>query len=200
MPTTHEPLTPLEIELLPIPANLRDIPQWGAWRYEVQGCKPKKPAFRAKTQKLDPSKPEQWLSLEAAVALVTTPDNGFEGLGFCFGGTAPTCGIDFDHCRDKETGTIEPWVKQLIKRLDSYTEVSPSKAGVHTLVNAKLAGRAQVGVGEVAAAGASAHIGGIHGSLLLDEGAAPGSPRGGQRARGRCGALAGGAARPRGRG
>jgi AAA domain len=147
MPTTQEPLTPLEIELLPIPANLRDIPQWGAWRYELQDGKLKKPAFCTKTRKLDPSQPQSWLSLPDAVELVTTPGNNFEGLGFCFGGIAPTCGIDFDHCRNKETGTLAPIERQIIKRLDSYSEVSPSGTGAHTLVNAKLSGRGRRGAG-----------------------------------------------------
>jgi hypothetical protein len=140
-------LTPIEIELLPIPASLRSIPQWGAWRYEVQDGKPKKPAFCSKTRKLKPSEPLTWLSLAEAWELVADPSNNFNGLGFCFGGIARTTGIDFDHCRNKETGALAPVEGQLIKRLDSYTEVSPSGTGVHVLVNAKLTGRGRRGAG-----------------------------------------------------
>ena len=39
-------------------------------------------------------------------------------------------GLDLDTCRDKTTGEIEPWAQAAIDRFDTYTEVSPSAAGV----------------------------------------------------------------------
>ena len=39
-------------------------------------------------------------------------------------------GVDLDHCRDPETGTIEPWAAEIVKLFGTYTKVSPSGTGV----------------------------------------------------------------------
>jgi hypothetical protein len=39
--------------------------------------------------------------------------------------------IDLDKVRDTETGVIEPWAQTIIDECQSYTEISPSKRGVH---------------------------------------------------------------------
>ena len=59
----------------------------------------------------------------------TRPD----GLGFRFewDATAPFAFVDLDHCRDPQTGEIEPWALVIITRMNSYTETSPSRTGVH---------------------------------------------------------------------
>jgi putative DNA primase/helicase len=58
-----------------------------------------------------------------------------------FEGT-PYAGVDLDKCRDLESGVIEPWAEAIIDRSNSYTEISPSGAGAHVLVKARLpAGR-----------------------------------------------------------
>ena len=43
------------------------------------------------------------------------------------------CGIDIDHCRDPATGALSDMAVQIIARMDSYTEASPSGTGVHIL-------------------------------------------------------------------
>src|SRR5207244_2269479 len=47
-------------------------------------------------------------------------------------------GVDLDHCRDPETGAIEPWALAIVKELASYTEASPSRTGVHVLAHGTL--------------------------------------------------------------
>jgi primase-polymerase (primpol)-like protein len=39
-------------------------------------------------------------------------------------------GIDLDKCRDAVTGVIAEWALAIVRRLDSYTEVSPSGTGL----------------------------------------------------------------------
>ena len=58
-----------------------------------------------------------------------------DGLGFRFDwdASAPFAFVDLDHCRNRETGEIEPWALAIISRLNSYTEVSPSGTGLHIL-------------------------------------------------------------------
>lgn len=78
-----------------------------------------------------------WLTYDAATALAAT--KGLAGIGFVFNGDGIT-GVDFDHCRDKETGALEPWAQKWIDRLASYTEISPSGTGLHVFVRATLPG------------------------------------------------------------
>jgi putative DNA primase/helicase len=60
-------------------------------------------------------------------------------LGFVFSESAPFTGIDFDDC--VEDGKIKPDVEEKIEELDSYTEYSPSKTGLHVIVKGKLPGK-----------------------------------------------------------
>jgi primase-polymerase (primpol)-like protein len=46
----------------------------------------------------------------------------------------PITGIDFDHCVDPVTGAVDVNVLDYIRRLDSYTEFSPSGKGLHVFV------------------------------------------------------------------
>ena len=59
----------------------------------------------------------------------------FAGLGFRFeyDSIAPFIFVDLDNCLDPETGEIEPWALEIVNRLNSYTEISPSGKGVHIL-------------------------------------------------------------------
>ncbi len=58
----------------------------------------------------------------------------FDGLGFVLTAADRLVFIDLDKCRKPETGEIEAWAQDIIRELDSYTELSPSGTGVHVLV------------------------------------------------------------------
>ena len=49
-------------------------------------------------------------------------------------------GVDLDHCRDQETGQIEPWAVEVVTLIDSYTEVSPSGTGLRIICRGKIPG------------------------------------------------------------
>lgn len=53
------------------------------------------------------------------------------GVGVSLSPQDPFTVIDLDDVRDPETGEIEEWARDLIERVDTYTEVSPSGTGVH---------------------------------------------------------------------
>lgn len=66
----------------------------------------------------------------------------------------PYVGIDFDNCRDPETGEIDEQAKKYIDRFNSYTEVSPSGEGVHIIIKGELPeGGRKKGIYEVYEAG-----------------------------------------------
>ncbi|HEV8045824.1 MAG TPA: hypothetical protein VGP38_11625, partial [Rubrobacter sp.] len=50
----------------------------------------------------------------------------------------PYVGVDLDDVRDPETGLLTPRAAEIVSRLDSYTEVSPSGTGAKLWVRAEL--------------------------------------------------------------
>ncbi|WP_425604351.1 hypothetical protein [Natrinema gelatinilyticum] len=48
--------------------------------------------------------------------------------------------LDFDDIRDPETGDVDDTARDIIERLDSYTEISPSGTGYHVLITGDLPG------------------------------------------------------------
>jgi len=71
-------------------------------------------------------------------ALEYTETEHADGVGFVFTDDDPIVGVDLDDCRDPETGDVDDAAQDIIKRLDSYTEVSPSGTGYHVLITGEL--------------------------------------------------------------
>jgi putative DNA primase/helicase len=61
-----------------------------------------------------------------------------DGIGFVFSANDPYVGIDLDNCRNPETGEIAPRALQIMRLLNSFTEISPSGRGLHIFVRGKL--------------------------------------------------------------
>jgi putative DNA primase/helicase len=118
-----------------IPAELRALPQWIAWKYgkKKDGSTTKLPVNVATGKLASTTDPATWTSFDDALA----KQNGAEGPGYVFSAEDPFCGVDFDGCRNPETGEIAPWARERIIRLNTYAEVSPSKMGVKAWVKAK---------------------------------------------------------------
>jgi hypothetical protein len=57
-----------------------------------------------------------------------------------FAAADPFCGVDLDDCVDPATGQLKPWGQEIVTRLASYTEVSPSGNGVKVFLRAKKPG------------------------------------------------------------
>jgi primase-polymerase (primpol)-like protein len=72
-------------------------------------------------------------------------NSGFvDGIGFALGDGF--CGVDFDNCRQRESGIIAPDVQAYVERLGTYGEVSPSCEGIKLILRGKLPkGRRQQG-------------------------------------------------------
>lgn len=58
-----------------------------------------------------------------------------DGIGIVFTG-CDLMGLDFDHVLD-ESGNLDPAVKAIVEKADSYTEISPSGHGLHILAKGK---------------------------------------------------------------
>jgi hypothetical protein len=59
------------------------------------------------------------------------------GVSFALNGDG-IVGLDLDDCRDPATKAIDSWAEQIIRRLRSYTEVSPSGTGLRIFVRGEL--------------------------------------------------------------
>jgi primase-polymerase (primpol)-like protein len=68
---------------------------------------------------------------------------GGGGPGFVFPEQDPYVGVDLDGCRNRETGALEPWARQIMTVLRSYTAISPSGTGLQIYVKGRLSGTGQ---------------------------------------------------------
>lgn len=119
---------------------LKKLPQWVVWRYEddLEG-KPTKVLYNpAAGRKASTTNPSTWASYDEAKQALTTSEGRWDGIGFVFTKDDPFCGLDFDKCI--KDGVLHPYVRAAVKKLDSYTEISPSGTGLHVIVKAKLNG------------------------------------------------------------
>lgn len=116
-----------------IPAELRSRPQWVVWRSTLRpgNDKPSKIPFDARTGKAaSTTDPATWTDFTTAMAAAP----GYSGLGFVFTPEDPYVGIDLDKVVSPATGEIEPGAADILRALDSYTELSVSGTGVHVIV------------------------------------------------------------------
>ena len=125
------------IEETAIPASLIKCDQWVCWREEERDGKATKvPVVSGTGAFASTTDPDTWTEFDTALEYVD--GNEADGIGFVFSEDDPIVGVDLDDCRDPETGEPDETAADVIERLDSYTEVSPSGTGFHVLVEGDL--------------------------------------------------------------
>lgn len=114
-----------------IPPELRAHARWAPWRAQWNEKRQKwdKIPCQANGYGLSTAKPERWLTYPAALAALQARPDQFAGLGYCMTGPHGLVGTDMDGCVNAD-GSIEPWAREVVDALDSYTEVSPSGRGL----------------------------------------------------------------------
>ncbi len=134
------PTKPLRVEVLPlnIPDELKRRRQFLLWRYELdkRGKWTKVPYHAKYTQRNAKSNdPTTWSSFEQAMeGYEKTPD--IDGIGFVPSPDDDIVGIDLDHCID-DAGNKVPWALEIVKLMDSYTEITPSGHGLRIFTRGK---------------------------------------------------------------
>jgi putative DNA primase/helicase len=117
-----------KINIDAIPIELKTFDQWLCWRALPKDGKITKVPFDAKNGDAGSStNPETWTSFDTALAAYQ--NGNYNGIGFALE-NAGLVGVDLDHCRDSETGELEAWAEDIVKRLNSYTEITPSSKGL----------------------------------------------------------------------
>jgi hypothetical protein len=66
----------------------------------------------------------------------------FDGLGFFIsrekGAKLDIYAVDLDHCINPDTGAVDQWARDLLDRMNSYSEISPSGTGIHVFLKGML--------------------------------------------------------------
>ena len=124
-------------------AELAAAPRWVAWQTEDRGGKPTKLPYSPVNGggNAHADKPGTWGTRAQAEARAGTLPKpcGSGGIGLELGALGDgriMGGVDLDSCRSPD-GALAPWALEVVQRLGSYAEVSPSGTGakVFFLVN-----------------------------------------------------------------
>lgn len=118
-----------------LPAELTRRKQWVNHRYPNKMPLCPNPDEDGKYHAADCDNRRTWGTFEDAMEMVQARKAA--GIGFELGDGI--CGVDIDHCMDD--GEPSAFAKDLIERLQSYTEISPSGNGIHILCKGKLPDR-----------------------------------------------------------
>ena len=118
-----------------IGAQLAEHNQWVLWREEERNGNPTKMPYQPNGKKAKTTEPSHWVSAAEIWSVYNNRDD-FSGVGFVFTEDDPFVGIDLDHCMKGDD--LKPWAQEIVDRLDSYTEKSPSGDGVHIIVEGEL--------------------------------------------------------------
>jgi hypothetical protein len=124
--------------LPPALAHLRDKKVWLCWCWFWNGRKWTKPPRRTDNPERNASSndPATWGSYEQAVEQVRA--GRADGIGFALK-DRDIGGVDLDHCRDPQTGQIDSWADDYMRRFpDAYIEATVSGKGLHVLGTSEL--------------------------------------------------------------
>ena len=120
-----------------IPEILCEREQWVCWKKTKRDGKATKiPVTPGGDGFASSTDPETWTGFEIALEYAQT--GKANGVGFVFTDDDPIVGVDLDDCRDSQSGEVDSEAQDIIERLDSYTEISPSGTGYHVLIEGEL--------------------------------------------------------------
>lgn len=124
-----------------IPDELKSLQQWVCWQLEEtdRGITKVPKVAWSRRANASTTNSKTWAPLNTALDHFNQGHHN--GVGFVFTEHDPYCGIDLDKCREPESGKIEPWAVDILKTLNSYSEVSQSGKGIHIIIKAKLPGK-----------------------------------------------------------
>jgi putative DNA primase/helicase len=131
----------LSVQADNIPAELKERHHFMLWRYEYrEGNKSPwtKVPYQVNGQRASSTDPNTWATFEDVLEALLAHPGRFDGIGFALSPDDPFVGVDLDHCREPGDGRVEPWAQDIVDRLDSCTEITPSGTGLRIFVQGKL--------------------------------------------------------------
>lgn len=125
------------IRLDRIPEELRTGKKHVNWRDEGNPGR-KVPKIAGTLSNASSTNPMTWRTFEECVAAMKRHPGRYAGVGRVIAKDDPFVGVDLDDVRDPETGKLSTRAAEIVQRLNSYAEVSPSETGVKIWVRATL--------------------------------------------------------------
>lgn len=133
--------TVVKVEPDNVPDVLRQAARWCVWKRELtkDGTFTKKPMQASwPTRGFSKTTASQWRPFDTALNTYQNA-SGIDGLGFVTGGGFVA--LDFDECCDEVTRELRPDVAELLERMNTYAEYSPSGRGVRAFLLGSLPGK-----------------------------------------------------------
>lgn len=130
---------PVPLQAENVPALLRSAKRWVAWRASWDDGK-----FNKKPGRID--RPGAglkdwtttgWTDFESAMRAYESNRHIFGGVGYVLTDQREITAVDLDHCVGPD-GTVAEWAQEIVAKLDSYTEYSPSGTGLHVFLTHRL--------------------------------------------------------------
>lgn len=129
-----------ETQIDALPRELRGLKQWVCYILKPRdnGKMGKPPASPTTGNPISWTDPKNFLSFDQAVKFLKANKPGnLAGIGLVFTGKEPFSGVDVDSCID-QGGNLTSQAQEIINRLNSYTETSPSGKGIRIIGAGKL--------------------------------------------------------------
>lgn len=123
--------SPVSANVDGIPSELKALCQWVLWRSETRDGKPTKVPYQPNGFAASVDNPVTW----STFGRVTQVMEHYNGIGIVLAGGL--AGVDIDHCINGD-GIPNDTARDVVSRLNSYTEISPSGHGLHTIVFGEL--------------------------------------------------------------
>jgi hypothetical protein len=122
-----------------VPEVLKSRSQWAALKAERRGNADRldKVPYQAlrPTVHASSTNPSSWTGFVDALACYRSREStDVDGIAFACGNGVG--GLDLDGCVDPQTGKVESWALEIVKEIDSYTELSLSGTGLRIFVRA----------------------------------------------------------------
>lgn len=123
-----------------IPASMMATARWAPWRAVWDGKKQKYEKIPHRADRpaagLSNKSTKGWATFHEALAAYHQDPGLFAGVGYLMTGPHGLIAVDLDHC--VSAGVVEPWAAEVIAKLDSYTELSPSGNGLRVMIEGEL--------------------------------------------------------------
>jgi hypothetical protein len=122
----------MTIHVKNLPSILTDRKQWVLWRKERRKGKDKKVPYHPNGKRASTTNPNDWARFAEVQGALHRKPGFYDGIGYVFAADDPCVGIDIDH-----VNPADAMVQAIVKRFDSYAEISQSGQGVHIIIQAR---------------------------------------------------------------
>ena len=123
-----------DITLSGFPQTLKQLHRWILWRLETRDGAQTKVPYRTDGLRASPTNPNDWTDFETACRAFDPAK--YSGLGFVLTKEDNIVCIDLDHCIGDD-GKICDEAMDIVKKMNSWTEVSQSGKGLHIFIRGK---------------------------------------------------------------